>query len=183
MRIKMGHIYFVRHGQSYWNVANRICGATDIELTPEGHRQAEETGRKIREEKIQFDEILYSPLKRAKETAEHIAEMTGVPCRAEIRLIEQNFGKYEGTPRNGAEFQEAKRHFIDSYEGGESMMRMAQRIYNLLDDIREESGHKTYLLVAHNGIARVVNSYFHDLTNEEYAAFGIDNCEVRRFDF
>ena len=29
----MGHFYFIRHGQTVWNVANKICGATDIELT------------------------------------------------------------------------------------------------------------------------------------------------------
>lgn len=42
---------------------------------------------------------------------------------------------------------------------------------------------KTYILVAHNGIARVVQSYFHDMTNEEYAAFGVKNCEIVRYDF
>ncbi|MBQ1491073.1 MAG: histidine phosphatase family protein, partial [Blautia sp.] len=52
-----------------------------------------------------------------------------------------------------------------------------QRIYNLLDEIRQEEG-KTYLLVAHNGIARFIESYFHDMTNEEFASFGVKNCEV-----
>ena len=47
----------------------------------------------------------------------------------------------------------------------------------------EESDEKTYILVAHNGIARVVQSYFHDMTNEEYAAFGVKNCEIVRYDF
>ena len=46
----MGHIYFVRHGQSLWNVANKICGATDIDLTEKGHEQAIETGKIIKEE-------------------------------------------------------------------------------------------------------------------------------------
>ena len=42
---------------------------------------------------------------------------------------------------------------------------------------------KTYLLVAHNGIARVVQSYFYDMTNEEYAAAGIKNCAFVEFTF
>ena len=42
-----GHFYFVRHGQTVWNVENKICGATDIELTEIGHEQAIETGKKI----------------------------------------------------------------------------------------------------------------------------------------
>ena len=43
----MGHFYFVRHGQTIWNVENKICGATDIALTEFGHQQAVETGEKI----------------------------------------------------------------------------------------------------------------------------------------
>ena len=172
----MRNLYFVRHGQTIWNVENKICGATDIALTEEGHRQAEELGEEIRRQGIKADEILYSPLIRAADTARHISEITGIPARVEPRLKEQNFGKYESTPRNGKEFQEAKRQFISGYEGGESMFRLAQRIYNLLDEIRDDKEEKTYILVAHNGIARVVNSYFYEMTNEEYASFGIKNC-------
>lgn len=181
--IKMGHFYFVRHGQTVWNVENKICGATDIALTELGHEQAIETGKKILEEGIQADEILYSPLIRAADTAKHISEITGIPARVEPRLKEQNFGKWESTPRDGEEFRKAKASFACSYEGGESMMKLAQRIYNLLDDIKAESDQKTYILVAHNGIARVVQSYFSDMTNEEYAAWGVKNCAVIRYDF
>ena len=172
----MGHLYFVRHGQTVWNVENKICGATDIELTELGHKQAIETGYSIKEQGLLVDEILYSPLVRARDTAMHISEIIGVPAKEEVRLKEQNFGKYESTPRNGQEFKASKSHFADNYEGGESMMKLAQRIYNLLDEIKESD--KTYMLVAHNGIARSVHSYFNDMTNEEYASHGIGNCEV-----
>ncbi len=179
----MGHFYFVRHGQTVWNVENKICGATDIALTEYGHQQAIETGKKILEERIIADEILYSPLMRAADTAKHISEITGIPARVEPRLIEQNFGKWESTPRDGADFKKAKECFASSHEGGESTLRLAQRIYNLLDDIKKESEEKTYILVAHNGIARVIQSYFTDMTNEEYAAYGVKNCAVVRYDF
>ena len=42
---------------------------------------------------------------------------------------------------------------------------------------------KTYLLVAHNGISRVIESYFHDMTNEEFAKFGIKNCELKKYEW
>ena len=117
----MGHFYFIRHGQSVWNVENKICGATDIALTEKGHEQAVETGKKFIEQGLHADMILYSPLVRAAETACHISEMTGIPMREEERLREQNFGKYEGTARNGAEFKEAKKqlgHFFCTGTGG-----------------------------------------------------------------
>lgn len=172
-------IWFVRHGETVWNKENKICGATDSPLTELGHQQALETGKKIRELGIKADMILYSPLSRARDTAVHIAEICGIPLREEPRLFEQNFGKYESTPRNGEEFREAKKQFLNRYEGGESMFRLAQRIYNLLDELKEDGG--DYILVAHNGIARVVQSYFYEMTNDEYAAFGIRNCEIREY--
>ena len=101
--------------------------------------------------------------------------------KEEKRLFEQNFGKYESTPRDGKEFLEAKKQFLNRYDGGESMFQMAQRIYNLLDELKEDGG--DYMLVAHNGIARVVHSYFNEMTNDEYASFGINNCEIAEYHF
>ena len=179
----MGHFYFVRHGQTVWNVENKICGATDSPLTEHGRQQAAETGKNIVGSGIKADEILYSPLSRAADTAKHISEITGIPARVEPRLIEQNFGVWEGTsPRNAPEFLKAKKDFLNRYGNGESMFELAQRIYNLLDELKEQQD-KTYILVAHNGIARVVQSYFKDMTNEEYAAFGVQNCSVTEFLF
>ncbi len=176
----MHSIYFVRHGETVWNVENKICGMTDSPLTEKGREQARQTGELVKN--LHIDQILYSPLSRAADTAKAIAAATGIPAREEPRLREQCFGKYEGTPRDGAEFKVSKTHFADRYDGGESMMQLAQRLYNLLDELKADTD-KTYLLVAHNGIARVVQSYFHDMTNEEYAAFGIKNCELREFNF
>ncbi|MCR5627030.1 MAG: histidine phosphatase family protein [Lachnospiraceae bacterium] len=178
----MGCLYFVRHGQTVWNVENKICGATDSPLTDLGREQARETGQKILEEGIKADLILYSPLSRAKDTAMEISKITGIPTRAEQRLFEQNFGKYEGTPRNGEEFKEAKKQFLNRYEGGESMFQLAQRVYNLLDEVVSDK-EKTYILVAHNGIARVIHSYFYEMTNEEYASYGVKNATVSKYFF
>lgn len=176
----MKKLYFTRHGQTVWNVENKICGVTDIELTELGHSQAVQLGEKIKASDHRIDEILYSPLIRASETARHISEVTGIPLRMEPRLKEQNFGKWESTARDGAEFHKEKMNFVSSYDGGESMLRLAQRIYNLIDELKDDD--KIYLLVAHNGISRVIKSYFTDMTNEEYSAFGIRNCEILEFD-
>ncbi len=105
----MSVIYFVRHGETVWNAENKICGATDSPLTELGHKQAVETAEKIKKMAIKADMILYSPLSRARDTAMHISEITGIPAREEKRLFEQNFGKYESRPRNGKEFHEAKK--------------------------------------------------------------------------
>ena len=177
----MDHFYFVRHGETVWNVENKICGATDIALTAKGHEQAIETGKKILEEGIKADVILTSPLSRAYDTAKHIADITGIPLEVEPRLTEQNFGIYESTPRDGAVFHEAKKDMASRFTTGESMLQLAQRIYNLIDDIK--AGDRVCILVAHNGIVRMVESYFREMDNEEFSSCGIDNCEIKRYDF
>lgn len=179
----MGHLYFIRHGETVWNVANKICGSEDVELTELGHSQGIETGKRILEEGIKADVILHSPLIRAQDTAAHISEITGIPAVSEPRLTEQHFGSWESKPRDSKEFEKTKESFVYSYDGGESTLRVAQRVYNLLDEITAEDCDKTYIIVAHNGISRVLRSYFYDMTNEEYACFGVGNCEIVRYDF
>ena len=75
-----------------------------------------------------------------------------------------------------------KKQFVNRFETGESMLQLCQRIYNLLDEVCAQEN-QTYLLVAHNGIARAVRSYFLDMPNDAYSAYGIRNCELCRYDF
>ena len=74
----MGKLYFVRHGQTVWNVENKICGASESPLTELGHEQARETGRALKQRidagELAIDEILASPLRRAYDTAREISE-------------------------------------------------------------------------------------------------------------
>ena len=123
----MHTLYFTRHGETVWNVENKICGMTDSPLTERGRQQARKLGEAVKASGVHIDEILYSPLSRAADTARAIAEATGIPARCEPRLREQCFGRYEGTPRDGEEFRISKTHFADRYSGGESMMQLAQR--------------------------------------------------------
>ncbi len=177
----MGKLYFTRHGQTVWNVENKICGATDTELTELGHKQAAELGKRIKTEGLPIEEILTSPLIRAKNTAEHISEITGIPIRVEELLREQNFGVFESTPRDSEEFLEAKKQFVNRFETGESMLMTAKRVYTLLDRLLKED--RIYLLVAHNGIARVAHSYFYDMSNEEFARYSMRNCALEEYNW
>ena len=94
----MGRLYFVRHGESEWNVLGRICGSTDIPLTDRGREMARETGRKIVEEGLKIDKIISSPLSRAYETATIIASFLGLEVKKDDRRVG---GAYEGGEAGG----------------------------------------------------------------------------------
>ena len=187
MSTKTNHIYITRHGESQWNVEGKVQGVTDTPLTQKGIDQAYQLARKIKEEKTQIDEIIHSPLSRAAETARIVAKENNLPLTEDARLIEQNFGEFEGHEweKHPGVFHEAKKQFACDYNGGESMLRLGQRIYNLLDELKErsQSEGKTFLLVTHGGIARMAHSYFFSESNEEFSSTNIDNCEVKEYFF
>ncbi|MBR4247198.1 MAG: histidine phosphatase family protein [Treponema sp.] len=181
------YIYITRHGQSQWNVEKKVQGVTDTPLTQQGIEQSHALALKLKEEKIHVDEILYSPLSRAADTARIIAEENKLPLTMEPRLIEQNFGEYEGhewTKHPGV-FHEVKKQFACDYNGGESMLRLGQRIYNLIDELKERSlkENKTFLLVSHGGVVRMFHSYFFSESNEDFVSTSIENCEIRKYVF
>lgn len=181
----MKHIYIARHGLTDWNLVPKVQGMTDIPLNEGGIKQAYGLAQVIQNSGIKFDLIYHSPLQRAAETARIVSEEIGVPLQVEPRLIEQNFGKWEGwaSVNGDTSFHDAKQCFLDSYENGESMMKVGQRIYNLLDELKNLPEDKNILLVTHGGIARVIHSYFFDMTNQEFSHFFLNNCEIKEYIF
>ncbi len=77
-------LYFIRHGETDWNLARRLQGLTDVPLNEKGRLQAKECGDRLRGEGVTFDRVYVSPLVRARETAALITgfggeKMTVVP--------------------------------------------------------------------------------------------------------
>ena len=168
-------IYVVRHGETDWNALNMVLGRTDMPLNAKGMEQAEEIARSLKNKTI--DVFLCSPLCRARQTADAISSETGIGYKIDGRLIEQDFGRFEGVDRSDREYQAAKREYFVRYPGGESFFDLVARVYPLL----EELGDTNALLVTHGGICRIIRSYFEDLGNEEFVQFSQGNCEVRMY--
>lgn len=172
-------IYVARHGQTQWNVDNITCGRSDIPLTEEGLAQAQLLAEKAAE--YDLDLIIASPMLRARQTAQAVADKCGIPVILEERLMEQDYGIYDGKSRFDPGFLENKRHFAWKYPGGESMLQLAHRIYSALDDICRDYADKRVLLVCHGGVMRAIRTYFEDMTNDEYYHYSEGNATLREF--
>lgn len=173
-------LFAARHGQTQWNVDNKICGVTDVPLTEEGWAQARALAEKTVE--LDLDLVICSTMLRAKQTASAVAEKLHIPVIEDPRLVEQNYGIYEGMDRKTPGFLENKRHFAVRYPGGESMMDVAHRIYGLLEDVKRDHAGKNVLLVCHGGVLRLVRSYFEPMTNEEYFHYSPGNADIREYE-
>lgn len=157
-------IYFLRHGETQWNRERRIQGSTPYtDLTEFGVKLAELTRDGFRASAITFDAIYSSPLKRALHTAQIVAD--GAPIVTDKRLIEMDFGKYEGTSIVNGKYTDdnIKACFEDvaNYippEGAESIDDVVKRLFSFIDEVflPLENLHKRILVVAHGGVMRAL---------------------------
>ena len=176
-------ICFTRHGETTMNVADHISGITDCELTENGIKQAEQLAA-VCAERRGIELIVCSPLRRARKTAEIVAETLGVPIVTDERLREWNYGSYEDQPRSETpDFQAAKREFgVRMKDGGESLLQLAHRVYCCIDDIRKQYAGMTVLCVCHGGVCRVAETYFRDMSTDAFSHFFMGNCELREYE-
>ena len=93
-------LYLVRHGQTESSARGAYSGHTDIPLTRTGREQARRAAERLAGKGV--DAVCSSPLRRAIDTAEAIAQATGAPLRIEERLAEVDYGPLEGLDRASA---------------------------------------------------------------------------------
>lgn len=174
-------LFVVRHGQTDWNKDRLIQGRIDIPLNEEGISQAKLTAKKLAD--IPLNVIYVSPLKRARQTADIINEGRNIPLIVDERIQEEYYGDLEGKPRYGEVYLTQRQSFFKRYPHGESYLDVVARVYPFLNEIKATRKGQNVLLVCHGGMSRVVNSYFYDMGNEEFVNFGLDNCEIARYEF
>ncbi|HBX25480.1 MAG TPA: histidine phosphatase family protein [Firmicutes bacterium] len=174
-------LYFTRHGETDYNKEYVIQGSIDASLNEKGFNQAKELAKKIKD--LNISTIYCSPLLRAKQTAHEIEKVLNIKSIIDTRLREENYGDLEGVSRLDESYLKQRERFAYSYPNGESYLKVAARVYSFLDSIKEEAKNKNILVVAHGGMSRVVNSYFHDMENDEFIKFSIHNCELVKYDF
>ena len=111
---------------------------------------------------------------------------------ADIKSLYEELAKYcsgdvypfhmPGHKRNTLLFDKAYSLDITEISGFDNLHHPTGIIKDIQNEMSKAySSDKTYILVAHNGIARMVNTYFFEMTNEEFAAFKLQNGEVREY--
>lgn len=138
--------YFIRHGETDYNLDQLWMGRKDLPLNQKGVRQSEAAAKTIARLPIQL--VMTSPLLRARQTAELIA--TRHPDSPAIQianwLTERDFGPFEGVKKT-----EASRSKMNGSKSVESMECLAMRLKPI------EEAMETYphlLIVAHSGVYR-----------------------------
>ena len=160
-------IYYIRHGETDWNVAGRLQGRHDVPLNARGRAQADNCGNILRDlfarnghNPAEFDYVS-SPLGRACETMELMRPPLGLPpdgYRLEQRLAEISFGEWEGFTIAQLHNRDAQRiaarehdkwHFVPP--GGENYETVSGRMREWYENLTRDT-----VAVAHGGTARAL---------------------------
>lgn len=158
--MSLRRLVLLRHGQTDYNVAGRMQGHLDSMLTETGVEQAIAVAPEIA--RLVPDRLISSDLRRAVDTADHVAAACGLPVKYDARLRETHLGDWQG--RTVAEIEDAWPGAISAWRsdpawappGGESRIDVVRRALPVVDELDEEyAGTEpdiTVVLVAHGGL-------------------------------
>jgi broad specificity phosphatase PhoE len=160
-RVATTRVYLARHGQTAYNLEGRFQGQQAVLLDDTGRVQATELA--ARAASRDFAALWCSPLLRARETADIVAQRIGLQPREDARLMETDAGDW--TDRSFADVQaEAPDLFAAfasadpdfAFPGGESFAQQEVRVAAALDDV--EAGTLPALVVCHGMVIRAALS-------------------------
>ncbi|MFG1744104.1 histidine phosphatase family protein [Micromonospora chalcea] len=150
----MNEILLIRHGETTWSAAHRHTSYTDLELTPDGERQARALAPLLAGRR--FARVLSSPRQRATRTA----ALAGLAVDAiEPDLAEWHYGEYEG--RTSADIQTERPGWsiwTDGGPGGESPEQVGTRLDRVLDRVAPLLEQGDVALVGHGHSLRVLGA-------------------------
>ena len=139
--------YYLRHGQTDWNLERRFQGQIDIPLNAYGLLQAENAAHLLRNEPIAA--ICSSPLQRALRTAEVVGERLGLPVTILDGLKEVGFGAWEGAVMDHSAYAQWRSGAVVP-ENAESVDRFYDRVRAAMAEALNRPG--PVLVVAHGGV-------------------------------
>jgi len=184
------NVLLIRHGQSRGNAERRFGGHTATPLSARGRNQALVTARTLKSESITA--IYSSDLARAMETAEPLANLTGLPVNGTSAFRERSVGVMEGLTFEDAAQQHPeqyaallRRDFEYVLSGGESYRQLLDRAREKLDDIIEENRGGRIAVFSHTGtICILVLHLIGALDAPELKPVWISsaNCGIARFE-
>jgi broad specificity phosphatase PhoE len=174
-------IYFIRHGETDWNLEGRLQGQKDIPLNDLGRVQAEEAGRRLQGIAPHVEDLAYvaSPMGRTRETMELMRKAMGLhpeSYKLDERLVEITFGAWEGMtwkevrkaePQMAALRERDKWNYVPP-GGGESYAMLVDRIRPVLDDLTRDT-----VIVAHGGVARAFLAIVCGVSSRQAASMDI----------
>jgi len=185
----MTEIILIRHGETAWNVEQRVQGHQDIPLNATGQRQAKTLAHALSNEPL--DAIVTSDLQRAIQTAQALAIPRGMEIQRDPGLRERSFGAFEGLRHT-----EISRQYPEAYQawkardldarypqglnGAETLREFSTRVMDSMIHIAKKERYRKIAIVTHGGVLDCVYRIAQQINFFKARDFDILNASINR---
>ncbi len=188
----MGLVYLVRHGETEWNKSGQFRGQADLSLNLRGLEQARLLANFF--SPLDIDAVYSSPLKRARQTAEIIAESKNLKLQMHSGFIDVDYGGWQGLT-----LKEVKNKFPLLYQkwlekpeevtfpGGDNLKNVTNRVASAFRELADKHREEKIVLVAHQAINKILLFHFFRLRErlweipQEVAAVNLISFDGKEF--
>jgi broad specificity phosphatase PhoE len=179
-------LLLVRHGRIGDRYEGRFVGSTDVPLAADSTTEIEALARHPSLQRP--NKCICSPLKRARQTAEILAEAMGLTIEVNPDLREVDFGQWEGLTFE--EIAASEPESVDrwasweddfSFPEGEALCHFFDRVKKSADMIAADSA-QTILSVSHGGVIRAMICHFLGLTDRQHVLFDVKHASLTKIE-
>jgi broad specificity phosphatase PhoE len=179
-------IFLIRHGETEFNRLGVFRGRYEVDLNEGGRRQAGEIAGALAKERIDF--LLSSPLGRATETAQIIADALGIDYKIDEAFNNINLGTWQGVPKDRVmqDYPDLWRRWNAEPERmrvpeGETVVEVRERAFRRLTDILGEDG-GDFAVVTHRSVLKGLAASILNVPVPWFWKFYMDNAAYSVFE-
>lgn len=176
-------ILLIRHGQTTYNVQHLLPGQLPgVDLTEEGRKQARVLGEVLK--KTPLTRIISSPLERALDTANIIAQYHDLQVEQAKGLSDTNVGHWAGLNYNELiKTDKVWKAFVKNSEKAppdvETLSMLQQRVMAVIEDACQNAHDKDWIaFVAHADVIKVIVSYYMGIPMKKVSLLSTDNASL-----
>jgi len=157
----MAEILLIRHGETEWNRREVFRGRADVPLSARGREQARLLAEALKGSGVQA--VYSSPLSRARQTADPLADALGIEVQTDERLVDMSFGRWESRPRTEVEKEDPALYRVWLTEpqefrapDGESLANVIARAWPAMGEIAAKHRNGRAAIVTHRVVCKVL---------------------------
>jgi broad specificity phosphatase PhoE len=176
----MTTFYLVRHGDT--GIKNRISGRmSGVHLNETGRRQAEQLAGRFTG--IAVDSLYSSPVERAVETAQPIAQRLNLTIQTAEAVSEIDYGEWTGKSFDELSVDSRWQSFNvfrsgAQIPGGENILQVQRRFVGWMEEVRRDQTDGRIVVVSHQDPIKAVVTYYADIHIDMFCRFDISNASV-----
>jgi len=181
--MSLTHLYLIRHGITASNAQRIYMGRSQESLSTDGRWQARELSRRL--QSVALEAIYCSPLCRAQETAEIVAQPHRLELRGDADIMELDLSRWEGRPAN--EIAKADPEAWQTWcsdparlviPGIETFDALSERVRRFLGRVRKDHPSGSVAVVSHDGVIRMAVMEALGISWGHYRSLPLDNTSI-----